>query len=52
MKINNKIHEFDILKANHQFAKRNYEKEDIDNIRNQFGRDRDRVLYSKEFRRL
>jgi dGTPase len=52
MEINNKIHEFGILKANQQFARRIYDKETIDSFRNQFGRDRDRVFYSKEFRRL
>lgn len=41
-----------IFCADVELAERDYKKEDEHNIRTKFERDRDRILYSKEFRRL
>lgn len=44
--------EFELLRAEPDFATRNYSCELEDSFRTKFDRDRDRILYSKEFRRL
>ena len=40
------------LKANYKYSKRKDDNEKIDKFRDLFNRDRDRILYSKSFRRL
>lgn len=46
------MEKYKLFKASSEYAKRKYTKEHIDSIRNEFSRDRDRILFSKEFRRL
>ncbi|GAB1474510.1 hypothetical protein MASR2M69_19510 [Bacteroidota bacterium] len=43
---------FSILSASVDFAKRDYKNESESSLRDRFCRDRDRILFSKEFRRL
>ena len=50
--IANYNYDYNVLKANKDFAKRDYSKEPEHEFRTKFERDRDRILYSKAFRRL